>query len=367
VKRSAPPDATAGRSFSDSLLKLQSRGCTLIRVVSLWRKVVATVAAVFALVAIPSLWLENAFPGYQRVLLALSISDIAVVVLVGIWIALWYVPNHDVEAFRAAGVSEEKLAELRLTSRTSITQAIGGVALIVTLALTAYQANGARQSANANVRIAEEGQLAERFSRAVDQLGATTPGGQPAIDVRVGALFALERIGEDSERDTQPALQTVAAYLNDNLQNRQDANYPSGTPCSHDHPERQQPRNDFRVALQYVLPGLGLSWLKQSHGGISPALQGTDFSRMDLNAITNTTFRGVLLDHVSFRDSDLGGTEFDTAGLVNVDFRDACLVGVQADDRSGFDHIDLRGADLRGASVPPEFFGFALTDKQTRR
>ena len=59
--------------------------------------------------------------------------------------------------------------------------------------------------------------MSERFSRAVEQLGATDDKGRPATAVRTGALFSLMRIGIDSELYTQPALLVVASYVRDAL------------------------------------------------------------------------------------------------------------------------------------------------------
>ena len=64
-----------------------------------------------------------------------------------------------------------------------------------------------------NLALARQGQVSERFSRAVEQLGETDGNGRPARDVRTGALFSVMRIGIDSELYTQPALLIVATYV----------------------------------------------------------------------------------------------------------------------------------------------------------
>jgi hypothetical protein len=42
------------------------------------------------------------------------------------------------------------------------------------------------------LQISREGQVTDRFTRAVDQLG------HPEVDVRLGGIYALERIAKDS-------------------------------------------------------------------------------------------------------------------------------------------------------------------------
>jgi len=58
-----------------------------------------------------------------------------------------------------------------------------------------------------NTAAAEQGLITERFTRAVEQLGAEQ------IAVRVGAIYALERIAIDSERDRGHILETLNAFV----------------------------------------------------------------------------------------------------------------------------------------------------------
>jgi len=56
-----------------------------------------------------------------------------------------------------------------------------------------------------NLQLAQEGQITDRFTKAIEQLGAVNPDGTtPKLDVRSGGIYALERIANDSERDHWP-------------------------------------------------------------------------------------------------------------------------------------------------------------------
>src|SRR5215208_6879375 len=111
--------------------------------------------------------------------LVVGVAVALAVVVVGL--AIWLIPRWQVDRWRRAGITnEEKLAELGVQARTNFTQALGGLALIVTIAITAFQVNEGRRSADRNLNLAaenlalaEQGQVSERFSRAVEQLGAT--------------------------------------------------------------------------------------------------------------------------------------------------------------------------------------------------
>ena len=128
--------------------------------------------------------------------LAVIAGVLFALVLVGL--AIWLIPRWQVQRWRRAGISnEEKLAELGVQARSSITQALGGLALIITIAISAYQVNNARESADnaleetrksseknlgvalENLALARQGQVSERFSRAVEQLGETTRAESP--------------------------------------------------------------------------------------------------------------------------------------------------------------------------------------------
>ena len=57
------------------------------------------------------------------------------------------------------------------------------------------------QSTNSQLRIAEQGQITDRYTKAIEQLGAIDTSSNPKMELRLGAIYALERIARDSERD----------------------------------------------------------------------------------------------------------------------------------------------------------------------
>lgn len=54
---------------------------------------------------------------------------------------------------------------------------------------------------------AREGQITERFTRAVDQLG------NDKLEIRLGGIHALERIADESNRDYWPIMEILTAYI----------------------------------------------------------------------------------------------------------------------------------------------------------
>jgi hypothetical protein len=59
------------------------------------------------------------------------------------------------------------------------------------------------------LRVNREGQVTDRFTKAIAQLGDET------LQIRLGGIYALERISRDSERDYGPIMEVLTAYVRD--------------------------------------------------------------------------------------------------------------------------------------------------------
>ncbi len=86
--------------------------------------------------------------------------------------------------------------ELRNDVRGSIAQLLAGIVLAGGLVFTAR-----------TVRATREAQITDRFSKAIEHLG------NDKLDIRLGGIYALERIARDSERDHGPVIEVLTAYV----------------------------------------------------------------------------------------------------------------------------------------------------------
>jgi hypothetical protein len=107
-----------------------------------------------------------------------------------LWVVLvvappWFVPDRSLEGLKAQN-------EVRMT----LLQGLGGVVLVAGAYFTYRQ-----------VRTAREGQITERFTRAIDQLG------HARLDVRLGGIYALERIARDSPADRATIGEVLTAFV----------------------------------------------------------------------------------------------------------------------------------------------------------
>jgi hypothetical protein len=67
-----------------------------------------------------------------------------------------------------------------------------------------------------NLRVAQEAQITNRFTQAIGQLGAELKDGTPNLEVRLGGIYALERIAHDSPKDHWTIMEILATYVRQN-------------------------------------------------------------------------------------------------------------------------------------------------------
>jgi Pentapeptide repeats (8 copies) len=82
--------------------------------------------------------------------------------------------------------------------RTTILQGLGGVALLGTLYFSAR-----------TLRLNRRGQLTDRFTKAIEQLGSDK------LTVRLGGIYALEQIALDSRELHWSVIEVLTAYLHE--------------------------------------------------------------------------------------------------------------------------------------------------------
>src|SRR5215207_234512 len=87
---------------------------------------------------------------------------------------------------------------------------------------TKDQLQQARESQEQNQRLIEQGQITERFTRAIDQLGKVDEKNNKLFEIRLGGIYALERIARESEEDHWPIMEVLTAYVRQHAPWRQE-------------------------------------------------------------------------------------------------------------------------------------------------
>ena len=127
-------------------------------------------------------------------------------VLVGVvfytllWVALWW--------FISPGTTTHRKDFALLMA-----QIAGGVALFFGLYFTWLRVEISQRI----LETQQDQQVTERFTRAIDQLGAMDDQGKKRLEIRLGGIYALERIARDSpEMDYMTVMEALTAYIREN-------------------------------------------------------------------------------------------------------------------------------------------------------
>ena len=95
----------------------------------------------------------------------------------------------------------------------TLVQILTGLLVLAGLYWTSRRVLAAEENvrvAQENVKVAEEGHITERFTKAIAQLGDTE------MAIRLGGIYALERLAKDSETDHGPIMEVLTAYVREN-------------------------------------------------------------------------------------------------------------------------------------------------------
>jgi Pentapeptide repeats (8 copies) len=185
--------------------------------------------------------------------------------------------------------------------RTTGLQLLGGAVLTLGAYLTWQNVLISREGRS----IERQAQITERFSRAVDQLG------DDKLPVRLGGIYALERVARDSPQDHYvPVMEVLTAYVRTESVKRTpsaDGREPAQTVS-----KEKKPKTDVQAALAVL--------------GRREAPPDPHAPRLDLEG------------------ADLQGARFGKANLENVILRGANLVGAHLAEAKNLERADFEGA-----------------------
>jgi hypothetical protein len=198
------------------------------------------------------------------------------------------------------------------------------LATVGALYFNTNQTSQALQATRDQVGLSAQGQLTDRFSKAVEQLG-----NKDSLEVRLGGIYALERIAGDSARDHPTVMEVLSAYVREHAPR---------TTCT-SLALSARPTTDVQAILTVI----------------ARRDENQDRDTLDLN---NTCLPGTSFGSTSLVGADLGGTDLSGANLILADLSGADLTDANL---SGADlgAADLTTADLSGADLSGAFFDVA--------
>lgn len=300
------------------------------------------------LAAMPVLWLLWEVPEW-RVYASLGLLILFIVVL-------WKLPQWQADSWIKRG-SREDLAKLEEESRKTLAQVIGGLALLGGLYFTWM-----------TVKVSQEGQITERFTKAIEQLGATDGQGGKKLEVRLGGIYALERIARDSERDHWPIMEVLTTYVRENAPWKEDetpevSNKVLPNPSEHKETKDQSPPK-LSADIQAILTVVGRRVRTYEKG---------EEERLNLS---NTDLRGANLVGAHLEGANLGKAHLERANLGKAHLEGAILWKAHLERAYlGKAHLEgatlweahLEGADLREAHLEGATFWKAHLERADLR
>ena len=249
---------------------------------------------------------------------------------------------------------------------------VGGLMLLFGLYLTYRRITATER----NVQVAQEGQITERFTRAIEQLG-----NDRQLEIRLGGIYALERIAKDSADDHWTIMEVLTTCV------RENAPWPEEKQESEQNQKSKEkiikkPSEPTKTPadIQAILTVIGRrQWIDKEKNFINLSktnlreanLNNANLTKADLSGanLSNATLSGANLSM-----ADLSGANLSMANLSGANFSKATLSGADLSkaylskanlSRADLSKANLSRADLSEADLSEAILAGAFYDKDT--
>jgi hypothetical protein len=272
-----------------------------------------------------------------------AILVFALVPLVVKWAPEWLATGH---------LSGKDEAEEIGRVRTALLATLAGFIAVVTLVFTGL-----------SYRLNRSGHITERFTRAVDQLGSKE------MDIRLGGIYALERIARDSWNDHPQVVEVLTAYVRERsgdeslerrklptdvqaavtvLARRDASQDPSGTRLDLAHTNL---RGANLVGANLQGANLVDADLRRAAlGDVNLQVADLEAANLEGAILTEANLQGARLSRANLQLAGLRGAGLQRAMLAQANLQDAELVGANLQE-ANLNGADLRDAKLDGANL----------------
>jgi hypothetical protein len=237
------------------------------------------------------------------------------------WIALgalyilvwWLVPPL---LYRYTGTDKATKLKAITDTRTALLAGLIGVGALLTFWLNSRVYRITAQT----LRVTEQGQITERYTKAIEQLGSEK------VEVRLGGIYALERIAKDSPQDGASIAEVLTAFIRGH----------APWPPTADQPAEDTPSEEI-LFLRYRAPDVQSALTVLGRQPSMTASQPLNLSDTDL------------------RRADLSNSDLQTAMLRGVRLQGANIRAAQL-KRVDLSHAQLQGARSNAKTVWPDGF-----------
>jgi uncharacterized protein YjbI with pentapeptide repeats len=237
------------------------------------------------------------------------------------------------------GRDQIKAFELENEARKTLTQIVLGTLGLIVVSLTWRRL----RTNDRKVRVIEQGHITDRYIKAIEQLGKFE-NGKPNIEVRLGGIYALERLAFDSPRDRWTIMEVLSAYVRRNAPWVPQDNQTDGAARA----PQDSPRTDIQAILTILSRRRGIRETEQGQLNLAKCdLRGANLVEAQLE--------GVDLSGAHLEDADLLGAHLERAQLRGAHLERAQLRGAHLEGanlvEAQLEGLDLSGAHLEGADL----------------
>jgi Pentapeptide repeats (8 copies) len=208
-----------------------------------------------------------------------------------------------------------------------------------------------REYLDRQLSVALEGQITERFTRAVEQLGHS------AQDVRIGGIYALEQIANASERNQTPVAEVLTAFVQGHapwppLRDGQPAESMSNAHL----PPLRAWAADVQAAMTVLSRRVVGTATRKELNLARVDLRLAELTDADLEAanLRRGGFRRIILYRANLKRAVFARSELQDADLRNAQLQEADLRFAR------LQHADLGGANLENANLEDAELGGAI-------
>jgi len=217
---------------------------------------------------------------------------------------LLFVPELQVR-YLSQGVAREDIPALVNEYRRTWAQILGGFFVLLGLYFTWRRVEISQKT----LETQQDQQVTERFTRAIDQLGQTDDAGNKKLEIRLGGIYALERIAWDSPgRDYSTVIEVLTAYVPANAPYHPRTSPDPGAAPNEASEEVQHSPKEPPADIQAILDVLGRREEDRvpEEYRVRPDLRGTDLTGVNL---TEAYLRKANLTGAYLREANLTGAD----------------------------------------------------------
>jgi len=263
-------------------------------------------------------------------------------------ILLWWVPKR--QTGHLVGVTPKERFELENEARTTLAQIIGGVFVLLGVFATWYTVEISQKTlglsqenlkvAQQTLNVTQETQFTDRFTKAINQIG------DKQLDVRLGGIYALERLGNESPEDRPAIVEVLTAYVRSHAPITSETGHRD---CQDDSSFRVDTRNGKKTLRALDRPARTL-WPPRDVANILEILgKGVITDKIEIG-LNNTDLECAFLEDYHLENANMQHAHLENAWLVRTHLDGAFLMGSVATNGL-FAGATFRDADVSGAHL----------------